>query len=1180
MRLDGILPVLRVHPEYKALLENYPSGKSLGVNKAARPILTAALALDSADPIFVLTATSTSAYNLSEQILAWAPSVKVLTFVEPGPRLYERAPWGTDAVKTRLEVLTQLVNLGLEQASQKLVVVSSAAALMRRTVPPAFLKERMMNLQQGTPLPFGAVDQFLRGLLQLGYQPATVVVEPGTFSRRGGIIDLFPLAATLPLRIELWGDDIDSMRAFDPESQRSLQAADDIPLLPASEALPEFGPDIAEHLSPWFEAYQITEESDPALNPRSDFESLQSGTLFPRINFYLPYMYSNSASLIDYLPDSTRILVDQWDHIRDTFSELEENALKFKVSQEARGTIPTDMPLPMITWGQVEDDLTYHHAVELGHSTTQIAMTGLNTAFSSGDRFAGQLKTFIQDLGKRAKQQDSQMVVVSRQAARLAELWVDYQGHAPYELKDHVLEVPEPGLPIFVNGGLTEGWVLKGNAFDTLVFSDQEVFGWQRPEPRRRARRRAPTPEATFADLQPNDFVVHSEYGIGQFQGLEKRQLKDVEREFLVLTYHGGNVLYVPIHQADRITRYIGADDSNPELTKLGTQDWLKAKTRTQQAVEELAEDLLELYAQREAVQGYAFQPDTAWQHELEASFPYVETQDQLSALHEVKADMESQRPMDRLICGDVGYGKTEVALRAAFKAVMDGKQVAMLVPTTVLAQQHFETLRERMAAFPVGVEMLSRFRTPSEQAKILAKMQEGTVDIVVGTHRLLGNDIHFADLGLLIIDEEQRFGVTHKEKLKQLRTEVDVLTLTATPIPRTLYMSLTGIRDISIITTAPQERLPIATHVGRRDNDLIRQAIMREVERNGQAFFVHNRVKTIYAELERLSKLIPEARFAVGHGQMSESELEAVMSQFASGDVDVLLTTTIIEAGLDIPNANTLIIDRADRFGLSQLHQLRGRVGRAANLAYAYFFHPGYSRLTAEARARLDTIAEETNLGAGMNIAMRDLEIRGAGDILSGKQHGHISTVGFHLYTRMLAQAVKRLRANREETDNALPELEGDIETLAQRGAVTIDLPVPTYLPTDYIPDLSLRVNIYRRMADIHSESDIQQLRDELIDRFGTPPAPVEGLLYQLQVKNLGLDAGVDAVLTEGEQLNLRIPGLAFTDRNALQERIGHNVRVSRTGVWLPRENGWQQALLSVLKQINIERYREIPTN
>lgn len=1173
MRLDGLLPIVRRLSEYQALLENVPLGHSLHINRAARPYVTAAIASDFQRPVFVLTASGSDAYNFSEQLLAWQPELEVLTFVAPGPRLYERAPWGSDASQTRLQVLARLVKEKLNPTADGLVIVSSAPALMRRTVPAEVLTERLQTLKQGQTLPTGQVDQFLHALLKLGYQHASVVVEPGTFSRRGGIIDLYPVSEPYPIRVELWGDEIDSMRRFEPDSQRSLETIEAVSLLPANEALPDFGPDVAGELAEWFHQYVASDDTDPALDPHKDFEALQQASLFPGINFYLPYMYQQPASLIDYLPDGTLLLVDQWADAQDTITELEENALEFKHLQEQRGSIPTDMPLPMITWGQIEDDLTFRGALELGGSGKSDSGPTFDGAFGTGDRFAGQLKLFMQALGSKT-QEDGQLVVVSRQANRLAELWQDYRGNAPFQLSEAIVEEPSLNTPIFVTGALTEGWLLTGDDETLRLYTDQEVFGWKRPEPRRRSRRKAATPEATFADLQDGDYVVHSEYGIGRFQGLEKRVLRDVEREFLVLTYYGDNVLYVPIHQADRITRYIGADDKAPELTKLGTQDWLKAKTRTQEAVEALAADLLELYAQREATEGFAFEPDTPWQAELEASFPYVETDDQLIALHEVKADMESSRPMDRLVCGDVGYGKTEVALRAAFKAVMNGKQVAMLVPTTVLAQQHFETLRDRMAAFPIKVEMLSRFRTAAEQSHILEGMRDSSVDIVVGTHRLLGNDIVFNDLGLLIIDEEQRFGVTHKEKLKQLRTEVDVLTLTATPIPRTLYMSLTGIRDISVINTAPQERLPIATHVGRRDNDLIRQAIMREIERNGQTFFVHNRVKTIYAERDRLEKLVPEATFSVGHGQMSESELEAVMTRFATGEVDVLLTTTIIEAGLDIPNANTLIVDRADRFGLSQLHQLRGRVGRGANLAYAYFFHPGYGKLTGEARARLDTIAEETDLGAGMNIAMRDLEIRGAGDILSGRQHGHISTVGFHLYTRMLAQAVKKLRDERNGgADGSLPQVEGDITTLAQRGALTIDLPIPTYLPTDYIPDLSLRVTIYRRMADIHSREDIRTLKEELEDRFGPLPPPVEGLLYQLQVKILGLSAGIDAVLTEGNQLNLRIPGLAYTNRQALQQAIGHNVRVSRTGVWLPREDDWQDALLEVLSQLAIER-------
>jgi transcription-repair coupling factor (superfamily II helicase) len=657
------------------------------------------------------------------------------------------------------------------------------------------------------------------------------------------------------------------------------------------------------------------------------------------------------------------------------------------------------------------------------------------------------------------------------------------------------------------------------------------------------------------------------DYGIGLLQGLEKRTLQNIDREYLLVSYAGGDSLFVPLHQADRLSRYVGPDDAAPQLSRLGTPEWARAKARTREAVEEIAQDLLELYAAREHTTGHAFSADTPWQKELEASFPYYETGDQLRALAEVKADMEKPLPMDRLLCGDVGYGKTEVALRAAFKAVMDGKQVAMLVPTTILAQQHFATFTQRMAPFPVEIEMLSRFRSPAEQAAILEKLAANQIDIVIGTHRLLSKDVQFSDLGLLIVDEEQRFGVTHKEHFKQLRTQVDVLTLTATPIPRTLYLSLTGVRDISTIQTAPEERLPIVTHVGTRDDDLVRRAILQEIARGGQVFFVHNRVQTIYREAGRLADLVPEARIAVGHGQMPESELAAVMSEFATGSHDVLVCTSIIEAGLDIPTANTLIVDRADRFGLSQLYQLRGRVGRSGMQAYAYFFHPAYHRLTPEASARMQTIDEQTELGAGMSIATRDLEIRGAGDFLGVRQHGHMSAVGFHLYSEMLAQAVGRLR---RQAGRAAPGEPPENLVEPSSRSISIDLPLPTYIPTDYVPDMALRIRLYRRMAEVEKSESIDEVAAELVDRFGPLPPPVENLLYQLRVKQRALQTTVESITSDNKQISLRLNGLSGDERQALQTYLGSSVRVSRKAIWLPHEDGgWQASLLALLDRL-----------
>jgi transcription-repair coupling factor (superfamily II helicase) len=671
---------------------------------------------------------------------------------------------------------------------------------------------------------------------------------------------------------------------------------------------------------------------------------------------------------------------------------------------------------------------------------------------------------------------------------------------------------------------------------------------------------------------------VHVEHGIGLFQGLEKMSFSGGEREYLLVEYAAGDKLYVPVYQADRLSRYVGVSDHPPSVNRLGTAEWERVKEKAQKAVEEIADDLLALYAAREVVEGHAFGSDTLWQAELEASFPYMETEAQLRALEEIKFDMERPHPMDRLVCGDVGYGKTEVALRAGFKAVMDGKQVTVLVPTTVLAQQHFQTFAERLKPFPVTVRMLSRFLTRKEQEEVVDGLAQGGVDIVIGTHRLLSNDVTFKDLGLLIIDEEQRFGVAHKERLKQMRQEVDVLTLTATPIPRTLHMSLTGVRDMSTIDTPPEERLPVRTHVGEYDETLIRQAILREVDRNGQVYFVHNRVMGIYQMAQRLRKLVPEVKISVAHGQMAERELEQAMLEFAAGHVDVLACTSIIESGLDIPNANTLVVNRADQFGLAQLYQLKGRVGRGARRAYAYFLHPKATSLSETARQRLETISEATELGAGFRIAMRDLEIRGAGELLGARQHGHVAAVGFDLYTRLLAKAVQESRRQRQVagSEGSPSGLQNGMAAYVQplEQSVQINLPLAAYLPEQYVRDSALRLQLYRRLAGLTSEEEIEDLGAELKDRFGALPEESENLFYQLRLKLHALSAGAKTITMEEGQVVVRADSLEEMDRARLQRRLGDRARVARRAVWLPldEDERWRTTLVAVLQAMTEE--------
>jgi transcription-repair coupling factor (superfamily II helicase) len=894
---------------------------------------------------------------------------------------------------------------------------------------------------------------------------------------------------------------------------------------------------------------------------------------------------------MDYPPSEGLLFVDDWVELEATVEELETQAVKLREDLAEAGDLPRGLTVPYFTWQELEPVLMSGKPLVLGYEWSALDVDlvdaqgqshleaqanvrkatphrlRLSQHFTPGPRYGGQLKRVLKE-GRSMTDEGQRVVVVSRQARRLSELLTEREIHAI-----PVADVPEPPPPrslTLVQGTLAEGWRLQivGGQLQSIVcnlLTDAEIFGWARPLPRRAPQPRAITPEAFFSDVAPGDYVVHIEYGIGLFQGLIKLTVDGTEREYLQIDYAAGDKLYVPIHQVDRLGRYVGVGDRPPVVNRLGTTDWARVKARAKRAVEDIARDLLELYSAREVITGHAFSPDTPWQADLEAAFPYIETKDQFAAVEAVKADMEQVKPMDRLICGDVGYGKTEVALRAAFKAVVGGKQVALLVPTTVLAQQHHQTFLERLKPFPVEVEMLSRFRSRKEQQGVLERLQKGQVDIVIGTHRLLQKDVAFKDLGLLIIDEEQRFGVTHKEKLKQMRKEVDVLTLTATPIPRTLHMSLMGVRDMSTIETPPEERLPIVTHVGEYDESLIRKAILREMARGGQVYFVHNRVQGINQMAQRLTKIVPEVSLAIGHGQMPERELERVMLDFTAGKVDVLVCTSIIQNGLDIPSANTIIVNRADRFGLAQLYQLRGRVGRSAVRAYAYFLHGRHQRLSETARKRLKTMLEASELGAGFRIAMQDLEIRGAGELLGARQHGHIVAVGFDLYCRLLAQAVRELKG--EEPSQLLGEEAAYLQPL--RGGVQINLPLAVSLPEDYVPDERLRLHLYRRLAGLSTLTEVDDLAQELEDRFGGLPQATVDLLYQLRLKILAMAAGVQAISTEEGQVVIKAEGLGRVEERWLQRRLGNKARVGRRQVWLPLDarGRWQEFLPDILQ-------------
>jgi transcription-repair coupling factor (superfamily II helicase) len=1253
MNLSPLLKLFDQIPAYASLADALHQGEAmpqtrrpLGVFSAARPALLAALQADLQQSILFITARTDRARILTEQIQVWTRDpAMVYRLPDPDALPNEKVPWGTETIQGRLATLTALVSytqaLNTVPASRiqsanppasisplpsPPLVVASARALMQHTLPPG--EFTLMSFRVGQRI---RLNEVLAQWIQLGYQPEEVVETPGSFSRRGGVLDVFPPNVAVPIRIELFGDEIDSLRSFDPTTQRSEKRLESFTLSPASETLPRWADHAASQLSRW-DFSELQPSTKIAFE--EDIARLSSGSTFRGIEYYLPFFYnghnssndqSARASILDYLPENALVFVEDLGELASVVDELELQARNLKHDLVEIGDLPSNWPDSYFGWSNLSTALLKRNPLVLGFTdfgedspptfdnpwsierqnqnpsqdgdTISLVDTKskignrlpwavqgkskidglshlLQSTFVAAPSFGGQIKNVLAEIIQR-KKQGERVVLVSRQSARLSHLLGEYAPDitvTSVNTLDPDDPPPASGSITLLHGMLIEGWVLRAGSADEpallTVMSDSELFGWKKPTTVRRPKpRKGVTPETFFADVNVGDFVVHIEHGIGRYVGLVKLDFDGVEREYLAVEYANNDKLYVPIHQADRLARYVGVDDAPPLLNRLGSADWNTVKRRAKKSVEDIAKELLEIYAKREIAQGHAFSPDSEWQIEIEDAFPYVETDDQLRAIAEVKQDMEKPRPMDRLVCGDVGYGKTEVALRAAFKAVMDGMQVGILAPTTVLAQQHFQTFQERLASYPVKIEMLSRFRTKAQQDQTIQNLADGVTDIVIGTHRLLQEDVKFKNLGLLVIDEEQRFGVKQKEKLKAMRTEVDILTLTATPIPRTLHMSLSGIRDLSTINTPPEERLPVQTFVATYDETLIRKAILRELDRDGQVFYVYNRVAGIEQKANRVRNIVPEARVEVAHGQMSERHLEQIMVNFVAAEFDVLVCTTIIESGLDMPNVNTIIIDRADRMGLAQLYQLRGRVGRGAVQAYAYLLIPDHYQLNDEARKRLEAITEASELGSGFRIAMRDLEIRGAGELLGSKQHGQITAVGFDLYTRLLAQAIRELSG---EAAQAVLDEETTAYLSPLSEGLQLNLPIPAYVPEDYLPEEKLRFRLYRRLAGIASLAGIDEMAKELEDRFGDLPAPVTNLLYQLKLKLLAIEAGVKSIVTEVGQIVVRADSLENIDRAGLERRLSPAAKVTRRQVSLPlhpKQEVWQAELEKTLR-------------
>ena len=1110
MSLAYALDRLSVSPEFARCSETLLRGETPvwieGLAGTSKVAVIAALIRRTGRPACFITSSEEHAERLVSDLLAFGfgPD-EALLYPSTEADLRERPVAGVVAAssteherravsRARLAVLDALAGKTVR------FVAAPLYAALRETVPAGLA----LQIEAGATLEIRGLGA---RLVELGYERTPLVTSAGQFAVRGGLVDVWPSTADQPCRIEFFDDLVESLRPFDAESQLSGDSRlDRLRLLPAAE------------------------DGQPA---ESEF---------------------SASTLLSHLPAGAIIVLDEPNHLRSHWEDLKELIDRMRrqapVEGEGRGAgagtlITLETLAERLAGFRVAVLTLLSHSIpwlrKLSENADRVVMNSGVLDLARGD--AAALVAGLRSLIAAG----NQVFVASDQPHRVAEILTEQslpstaeEGPARRPGEEAAAEttgpdpVSDPRVVRVVHGRLSSGFRLTGARL--VVLGDHEIFGRgperARPRDSHYSRRfKEGRPIFSLLELAPGDLVVHVTHGIGRYRGLVTRKLNGLNAEFLQIDYQEPDRLFVPSDQLDRVQKYVGCDGQAPTIHRLGSGEWQRQKTRVRARVQEMARELIELYARRQAARGYACSPDTVWQQEMEAAFPYRETSDQLAAIADTKRDQEKPQPMDRLVCGDVGYGKTEVAVRAAFKAVTDGKQVAVLVPTTVLAQQHFNTFTERMAAFPIRIELLSRFRSRLEIKKSLEGLRDGTVDIAIGTHRLLSKDVEFHDLGLLIVDEEQRFGVAHKERLKQLKASVDVLTLTATPIPRTLHMSLGGLRDMSVIEEPPEGRLAVRTYCMESDPEVIREAVLRELDRGGQVYYVHNRVESIYREADRLHRLVPQARIRVGHGQMKDSELEDVMLSFYQGDFDVLVCTTIIESGLDIPNVNTIILDEADHLGLAQLHQLRGRVGRSSLQSYCYLLYKPCKELSEIAERRLQALREFTDLGAGFKIAMRDMELRGAGNLLGAEQHGSLVTVGFDMYCQMIEAAVRELRGEEPE-EELLPG---------------VTLRIPALIPPDYIPTDALRIAFYKKIAACRTHDHVAQVQRELEDRFGDPPKSVWNLLAIMRLRIDCILAGVGRVESDREAVVL------WMARKLLPEEARELYRSNKRAQFLP---------------------------
>ncbi|QTN01264.1 transcription-repair coupling factor [Sediminibacillus dalangtanensis] len=1110
--MQGLKQYLKTQDDIHSVLSGVEAGLKeqlvSGLTGSARGMLASLINESAKKPILLVTHQLMQAQQLYEDLLEMSDRESVHLYPVNELIASEIAIASPELKSQRIEALNQWMN------RDSGILIAPVAALKRILPPASYWKDYQLHFQLETEID---IEIYLSSLVEMGYERVDMVSTPGEFSLRGGIIDIYPITEANPIRVELFDEEVDSIRFFDAETQRSLEKAEQVVVGPATEMLlrPEdiaTGADkLEEELAISLKKLKKAEDKEKLAEAvNHDLDRLRQQERFQEMYKYIGYFYQEPGSLLDYLPENGLIILDEMSRIQETANRLDEEEAEWHQSLLEHHQMVHNLSISFDwhdTWAKMKQPRLYM-SVFLRHIPNTNPQNLVNVSCRAMQQFHGQMNLLKNEF-TRWQNNDFSIIIFApneQRAEKIEAVLFDYDMEAVRVSGD--IQLPQ-SKPLIMVDNISSGFELPMHK--VAILTESELFKKRTSRPKRKQKISNAERIKNYQELKVGDYVVHANHGIGRYLGIETLEVNGLHKDFMLLKYMGDDKLFVPIDQIDLVQKYVGSEGKEPKLYKLGGSEWKKVKSKVQSSVEDIADDLIKLYAEREATKGYAFSEDSLMQREFEDAFPYQETEDQLRCIEEIKKDMERPRPMDRLLCGDVGYGKTEVAIRAAFKAIADGKQVAILVPTTILAQQHYETIRERFQGHAVNIGLLSRFRTRKQQKETLDGLRKGLVDIVIGTHRLLSKDVEYKSIGLLIVDEEQRFGVKHKEKIKRLKTNVDVLTLTATPIPRTLHMSMLGVRDLSVIETPPENRFPIQTYVMEYNPVFIREAIEREMSRGGQVFFLYNRVDNIERMAEEISTLVDDARVAFAHGQMNEAELENVMFSFLEGESDVLVSTTIIETGVDIPNVNTLIVYDADKMGLSQLYQLRGRVGRSNRVAYSYFTYQQDKVLTEVAEKRLQAIKEFTELGSGFKIAMRDLSIRGAGNLLGAQQHGFIDSVGFDMYSQMLKEAVDARKAGKTVEE-------------AKPFEVELDLDLDAYIPDSYIDDEKQKIDMYKRFQAIDSQEAIFDLREELLDRFGDYPEEVSNLFHVASIKSSAKQQRVQSVSEKKGKIELLV--------------------------------------------------------